>query len=65
MEREAILKQMKALKPKGKAARKAGKRENAKSFRAGAARLQRKLKATAPRQVETKEEAAAGAPPPA
>lgn len=59
MDREAATKQMKALKAKAKAARKGGKRELAAAFRSGAARVQRKLKATAPRGGKKKEEAAA------
>ncbi len=63
MDREAATKQMKALKGKSKAARKAGKRAQALAFRNGAARLQRKLKATAPRPKKgAKEEAPAAAP---
>ena len=63
MDRQAVTKQMKALKAKGRAARKGGKRELAATFRAASARLQRKLKATAPhgKKGEKKDEAAAPA----
>jgi len=59
MDREAVAKQMKQLKLKGKAAHKAGKREVAISFKHGAARLSRQLKATAPRGAKKAEEAKA------
>ena len=61
MDRQAATKQMKALKAKARAARKEGKRELAAAFRSGSARVQRKLKATAPhgKKAEKKEEAAA------
>jgi hypothetical protein len=58
MDREAAAKQMKALKAKSKAARKSGKRELALTFRYGADRLNRQLKATAPRNVKKAEEGA-------
>jgi hypothetical protein len=45
MDQDAILKQMKALKSKAKAARKEGKRAIAATFRDGAARLSRRIRA--------------------
>jgi hypothetical protein len=66
MDRQAATKQMKALKAKAKAARKEGKGALAATFRLGSARLQRKLKATAPRAKkggEKKDEAAPAAAP--
>lgn len=58
MDREAASKQMKALKSKAKAARKAGKRDIARTFQNGVARLTRKLKASAPRTKKSDAEAA-------
>lgn len=54
MDREAISKQMKSLKSKAKAARKAGKRDEAIAFSHGSARLHRRLKATGPKKVAKK-----------
>lgn len=45
METQDIVKQMKALKTKAKAARKEGKAAIAATFRDGAARLSRRIKA--------------------
>ena len=55
MDRDAVLKQMKALKAKARAARKAGKKEIAATFHSGAARLIRQLKATKPREQKKAE----------
>jgi len=63
MDRQAVTKQMKALKAKGRAARKGGKRELAATFRAASARLQRKLKATAPHGKKDEAAAPAAAAP--
>lgn len=45
MDIESVMKQMKALKAKAKAARKGGKKEITKAFKSGSARLSRKIKA--------------------
>ena len=63
MDREAVVKQMKELKAKAKKARREGKRAIAGGFRGGMQRLQRKLKASAPR-LHTKKTAASDAGPP-
>jgi hypothetical protein len=62
MNRDAVKKQMKALKAKAKAARKEGKTGNAKAFSAGSARLGRKLKATAAHAKKVAKDEAAAAP---
>lgn len=49
MDREAAKKKLQAMKGKARKARGEGKKEIAKSFRAAARRVQRKLKATAPK----------------
>jgi len=67
MDRETLQKQMKTLKGKAKAARKAGKRELVTAFKRGSARAKRKLKALNPRKKVRgkKGEEAAAAPAPA
>lgn len=55
MDRDALNKAMKAMKSKSKAARKAGKKELAASFKNGASHLLRKLKAL-PKPVAAKAE---------
>ena len=56
MDREALNKAMKALKSKSKAARKAGKKDQAAAFKNGASRLLRQIKAL-PKPVVAKAEA--------
>lgn len=65
MDSAALSKQMKTLKSKSKAARKGGKGDNAKAFRAGAKRLARKLRAAAiaAKSSGKKEQEAASAAP--
>jgi hypothetical protein len=63
MDREAVSKKMEAMKAKYRVAKKAGKRELARGFRAGQKRLSRLLKATAPRNVKKSEGDAAEAAP--
>ncbi|MBN1959992.1 MAG: hypothetical protein JW841_03530 [Deltaproteobacteria bacterium] len=58
MNREDLEKQMKSLKQKAQAARKAGKGDNAKSFRAGAKRLSRQLRAMKKPQAASAKKAA-------
>lgn len=48
MDRESIVKQMKAMKKKAQAARAEGKREITAQFQSASARLWRKLKKMAP-----------------
>ncbi len=45
MDIESVMKQMKVLKAKAKAARKDGKKEVTQAFKSGSARLTRKIKA--------------------
>ena len=61
MDREALTKKMKALYKKAADARSKGKRDIARAFASGAARVQRELKKSAPKPK--KGEAAAAATP--
>jgi hypothetical protein len=54
MDREKVTEQLKGLKAKAKAARKAGNRDAAAAFRGGAKRLQRRLAATSERGLRNK-----------
>lgn len=57
MDIESVIKQMKALKAKAKAARKEGKKEITKAFKSGSARLVRKIKAVKGATSAAKEKA--------
>ncbi|MBI5509916.1 MAG: hypothetical protein HY903_14265 [Deltaproteobacteria bacterium] len=59
MDREATMAKVKSMKAKAKAARKAGKREQALAFVYGMKRLQRALKAAEPKIRKKKSEMAA------
>jgi hypothetical protein len=67
MDREALTKKMKALYKKAADARQKGKRDIARAFANGAARVQRELKRTAPKtkkgDAAAKPDAAAPAAP--
>jgi len=58
MDREAVIKKIKTMKGKAKAARKAGKRDQALVFKNGMRRLQRTLKAAEPKIRKKKSETA-------
>ena len=64
MDREAVVKKIKMFKTKAKAAKKAGKRDNALGFKYAMQRLQRELKAAAPKVRKKKSETAAAVPGP-
>ncbi len=64
MDREAVIKKVKMFKAKAKAARKAGKRDNALGFKYAMQRLQRELKAAEPKVRKKKSETAEAVPGP-
>jgi hypothetical protein len=64
MDREAALKKIKMFKTKAKAAKKAGKRDNALSFKYAMQRLQRELKASVVQVRRKKAETAEAVPGP-
>ena len=64
MDREAALKKIKMYKTKAKAAKKAGKRDNALGFKYAMQRVQRELKAAAPKVRKKKSETAEPVPGP-